>query len=302
MIAILLRALFFLLIVILGFLVKKAGVLTREDGAALSRVVMNITLPCAILISFRTFVFDWKFMLIPLVSFVVNPLMLLLGWALTKQKSRNERIFYMLSMPAYNIGNFTLPFVSGMLGSEGVVASCLFDMGNAPMCLGGNFVFTSMAVGEKPGRSLTRSLLNIFKKPAFTVYVIMLLLSAFSLSLPDIVFDFAGLISPANAPMVMLMIGLMLEFKMDKTRLKEVIVVNASRLVLAFIIAFLFYAFAPFAYEVRKAVAITAFAPIASSAASFVVELKGDVELIGFASTLSIITALILIPFLIVVL
>ena len=125
-----------------------------------------------------------------------------------------------------------------------------------------------------------------------------MILSGLSISLPDKVFEFAGLISPANGPLAMIMIGLMLEFSPDKSKLKEVATVNIMRLVLAAVIAFLFFRYAPFPYEVRKAVAITAFAPISSASPAFVAELKGDVELVGFASTVSIIAALVLMPFL----
>ena len=59
---ILTRACFFLLLVVLGYAVKKTGALSKEDGVALARVVLNITLPAAILVSFRTFTFDWAYM------------------------------------------------------------------------------------------------------------------------------------------------------------------------------------------------------------------------------------------------
>lgn len=299
---ILTRACFFLLLVVLGYGVKKTGALSKEDGVALARVVLNITLPAAILVSFRTFSFDWAYMAIPLVSFAANWLMLAAGWAISRKGGREERICYMLELPAYNIGNFTLPFVSGILGATGVVATCLFDMGNSPMCLGLNFVVTSMLIGQKPAKSALASVLTIFTKPAFTVYFIMLVLSMLGLSLPDIIFDFAGLVSPANGPLAMIMIGLMLEFSLDRSRIKEVAIVNGLRLALAAAIAIVFFCFTPFPYEVRKAVAITAFAPISSASPAFVASLKGDVELVGFASTVSIIIALALMPLLFVVL
>ena len=295
---ILIRACFFLLMVVLGYVMKKAGVLSKEDGVAIARVVLNITLPCAILVSFRSFVFEWSYMAIPLISFAANWVMLGAGYLVSRRSGRDSRIFYMLELPAYNIGNFTLPFVSGILGATGVVATCLFDMGNAPMCLGLNFVMTALAIGADPGRGILRSVLSIFRKPSFTVYFIMLVLSIFSLQLPDVIFDFASLISPANGPMAMVMIGLMLEFSSDRTKLKEVVNVNVIRLVLAAVIAVLFFCFTPFSYEVRKAVAITAFAPISSSSPAFVSELKGDIELVGFASTVSIVISLILMPLL----
>lgn len=296
MLDILIRASFFLLMVALGYGVKKLGVLTKEDGVALARVVLNITLPCAILVSFRTFVFSWSYMLIPLVSFAANWLMLAAGYLISARRGRDERIFYMLELPAYNIGNFTLPFVSGILGPTGVVATCLFDMGNSPMCLGVNMLMTTLAIHENPTRRPLRAVLSVFTKPSFTVYFIMLVLSMPSISLPDVIFDFAGMISPANGPLAMIMIGLMLEFSLDRTRLTEVFTVNTIRLLLAFGIAAGIYFLTPFPYEVRKAVAITAFAPISSASPAFVADLKGDVELVGFASTVSIILALILMP------
>lgn len=302
MVDILVRAGFFLLMVVFGYLAKKIGVLSKDDGVSLARIVLNITLPCAILVSFRTFVFDWSYMAIPLISFAANWLMLLIGWGISRHATRDERIYYMLELPAYNIGNFTLPFVSGILGASGVVATCLFDMGNSPMCLGLNFIVTAFAIRENPGRNVLSSVMSIFRKPSFTVYFAMLLLSMVGITLPDAIFDFAGMISPANGPMAMVMIGLMLEFSMDRTKLREVFGVNIIRLALAAAIAFLFFSFAPFPYEVRKAVAITAFAPISSASPAFVADLKGDVELVGFASTVSIVIALVLMPVLFVLL
>ena len=74
----------------------------------------------------------------------------------------------------------------------------------------------------------------------------------------------------------MIMIGLMLEFSLDRTRLTEVFTVNTIRLLLAFGIAAGIYFLTPFPYEVRKAVAITAFAPISSASPAFVADLKTE--------------------------
>lgn len=299
MLDIIIRASYFILMIAVSYLLKRAGILSKEDGVAIARVVLNLTLPCAVLVSFRSFVFDWSYMLIPLISFMSNILMLSVGFMISRGKSREERIFYMLELSAYNIGNFTLAFVTGLLSTAGVVASCLFDMGNSPMSVAINAVITQIAVGDMMShRRAFRSLLSVFTRPAFDAYIIMLIFSALPVSLPDRVFEFAGLISPANGPLAMIMIGLMLEFRLDKSKLKEVVVVNVLRLLLAVAIAFLFFKFAPFPYEVRKAVAITAFAPISSASPAFVAEMKGDVALVGFASTVSIALALILMPFL----
>ena len=47
--SIVIRAISFLLMVSIAFTLKKLGILKKEDGYALSRVMMNITLPCVII-------------------------------------------------------------------------------------------------------------------------------------------------------------------------------------------------------------------------------------------------------------
>lgn len=303
MLEVILRASYFFGMIALGYGLKKLKVLRKEDAEVLGRVIMNITLPAAILSSFRTYVFDPSMMLLTAAGFLSTVLMSALGYFMTMRKSREERIFYMLNLPAYNIGNFTLPFVSGFLGAVGTVATCLFDMGNALMCVGGNLVFTEMATGgRKKGRSIPLSILSVFTKPSVAVYTIMTILAVLGLRLPSVVFDFAGAISPANGIIAMFMIGIMFEFTFSRENLKEVVIVSLIRLALASLIAYFFYAMTDFPYEVRKAVAITAFAPISSAAAAFCQELKGNEALEGFASTVSIIISLIVIPILLMVL
>lgn len=303
MLDVILRASFFFGMIVLAYILKKVGVVRKSDAEALGRIIMNITLPAAILTSFRTYVFDISIMLITLIGFLSTIFMSALGYLISMKKSREERIFYMLNLPAYNIGNFTLPFVSGFLGALGTVATCLFDMGNALMCVGGNLVVTELAVdGRKKGRSIPLSLLSVFTKPSVAVYTLMTILAVIGVKLPDIVFDFAASISPANGIIAMFMIGIMFEFTFSKENLKEVVIVNVLRLALAALIAYFFYFLTDFSYEVRKAAAITAFAPISSAAGAFCQDLKGNQELEGFASTLSIMLSLIIIPILLMVL
>ena len=303
MLDVILRASFFFGMIVLAYILKKIGVVRKSDAEALGRIIMNITLPAAILTSFRTYVFDISIMLITLIGFLSTIFMSALGYLISMKKSREERIFYMLNLPAYNIGNFTLPFVSGFLGAVGTVATCLFDMGNALMCVGGNLVVTELAVdGRKKGRSIPLSLLSVFTKPSVAVYTLMTILAVIGVKLPDIVFDFAASISPANGIIAMFTIGIMFEFTFSKENLKEVVIVNVLRLALAALIAYFFYSLTDFSYEVRKAAAITAFAPISSAAGAFCQDLKGNQELEGFASTLSIMLSLIIIPILLMVL
>ena len=102
MLDVILRASFFFGMIVLAYILKKVGVVRKSDAEALGRIIMNITLPAAILTSFRTYVFDISIMLITLIGFLSTIFMSALGYLISMKKSREERIFYMLNLPAYN--------------------------------------------------------------------------------------------------------------------------------------------------------------------------------------------------------
>ena len=76
--SIVIRAISFLLMVSIAFTLKKLGILKKEDGYALSRVMMNITLPCVIINSFGTTTFSGKLLIFILVGLGVNFILLLI--------------------------------------------------------------------------------------------------------------------------------------------------------------------------------------------------------------------------------
>ena len=297
------RAFCLLFMIFLGYGLKKIGVLHKDDGAVVARIVLNITLPCALIMGFREFVFDAKLFLIPVVSIVMLLSEMGVGYLLSRRtKSREDSVYYMLSMDGFNIGNFVLPFVSNVLGATGIVAVCLFDIGNAIVCMGIGLLLVSIVVGSDRKVSLGKSILGLFKKPPFFVYTLMLVLAIFNLKLPDFVFEIAGSISPANGPMAMIMIGLMLEFSFKKEHVKKILEVIGIRLGFACLVGYLFYTFAPFDEIIRRAVVVTCFAPVASSAPAFTVDYGGNTELAGFVNSVSIILSMVLIPVLLTVL
>ena len=297
------RAFCFLFMIFLGYALKKIGVLHKEDGAVVARIVLNITLPCALLMGFREFVFDVKLLMIPIVSVLMLLSMMGLGYLLSRRtRSREDSLYYLLSFDGFNIGNFVLPFVSNVLGATGIVAVCLFDIGNAIVCMGIGLLFVSVVVGSDQKVSLGKSILGLFKKPPFVVYTLMLLLAVLNVRLPDFVFEIAGSISPANGPMAMIMIGLMLEFSFKKEHLTKVVKVIGIRLGFACVVGYLFYTFAPFDEIIRRAVVVTCFAPIASASPAFTADYGGNTELAGFVNSVSIILSMVLIPVLLTVL
>ena len=60
----LIKPMSFVLVIVLGYALKCAGFLRREDQPMLSRIMLNITLPCAIIQGFSGFERDAKLFII----------------------------------------------------------------------------------------------------------------------------------------------------------------------------------------------------------------------------------------------
>lgn len=301
--AIIIRALCFLAMVLISFSLKKVRLLSKEDGYALSRVIMNLTLPCAIITSFSSIDLSGYMLIFILFGLLANLMLLLIAYIISRKKSREDIIYYILAIPAYNIGNFTLPFASAMLGPLGAVTTCLFDCGNAVQCVGVDYTVAKAMIGEEQGR---RSILSIFKPllkvPTFVIYVIFIVLAFIKFPLPSVLFDFTSLVAQANAPAAMIMLGLMLEIDFDRKSIRKCLEVLGARYLISIIFSIFFMLILDVPYEVKKAATIVMWSPISTAAPAFTLQLKGNTSLIGMVSSISLILSLIIIPMLVILL
>ena len=144
MLDILTRAGSFVAIIVLGYVLKKIGVFKQEDFTVLSKVVIRITLPAAIITSFAGKEIDPAMLAIVLLGMGGGIVYSIAALAANIRSSKEDKAFEVLNLPGYNIGKFTMPFVQRFLGPMGVITTSLFDTGNAFVCLGGSFSVASM--------------------------------------------------------------------------------------------------------------------------------------------------------------
>lgn len=294
MLELLTRAGAFIAIIILGMLLRKVGLFHRDDFRVLSNIVIKITLPAAIVISFSKNPVDSSMLVLSLLGFGGGVLYMLCGYLMNLRRSREEKAFCVLNLPGYNIGTFALPFCQSFLGPIGVVTTCLFDTGNAFVCLGTSYSVASMI---KDGRGFSwKSLLKALGKSVpFLTYLVVLPLNLLKVQLPTIVLEFAGIISNANAFMAMLAIGVGFQLSAERSQLSSVAKILFARFGIAVILASIYYFILPFSLEVRQALVILAFSPIGSAVPPFTRQLGGDVGLSSAVNSISIVCSIVII-------
>lgn len=297
---ILVKAGCFIAIIVMGYVLRKVNFFKEEDFTVLSKIVLKITLPAAIVSSFTGKVIDPLMFAIALLGLGAGLIYMLLAYVMNIRKGKEQQAFMILNLSGYNIGNFALPFVQSFLGPVGVITTSLFDTGNACVCLGGAYSVAA-TVKENKGFSVKRILKTLSKSVAFNCYVVMILLNILHINLPTPVVSLAEIIGNGNAFMAMLMLGVGFKISGNRSQIKDIVRILMSRYGMAAVFAAVFYFLLPFDLEVRQALVILAFGPIASANPAFTEELKEDVGLASAINSISIVCSIFIIVILLLV-
>lgn len=288
---ILIRAGCFVGIIVLGFVLRQVGVFRKEDFPLLATLALKITLPAAAVVSFSSKTLDPSYLILILVALIWGIVYMAFGALLYRREGKDGMAFGIVNLPSYNIGCFALPFIQGFLGPAGVMATSLFDSGNAIVCLGGSYGIASMVKsGER--FSPKRLIVSLSKSPAFLTYMIMVILTLLKIRLPEPVIQFAGILGNANTGIAMLMLGVGFRLEFNVKHLTRILRHLAARYSIAIVFALIAWFLLPFDREIRQVLTLLAVSPIGSAAPGFTSDLGGDTELSSTLNSLSILISI----------
>ncbi|PNV64040.1 transporter [Clostridium sp. chh4-2] len=287
------RAFAFVMIIAVGYVLKRRGFFHAKDFFLISKIVINITLPSAIISNFSKITMEKSLLMMCVIGLVSNILLVLLGFMINLGRSKEDKMFDMINLSGYNIGNFTVPFVQSFLGPVGFAATSLFDAGNAVMCTGITYSLASAVMGTGEKVSIKAVLRKLFSSVPFDSYVVMTTLTIMNVKLPSLLIDFTGTVGGANAFLALLMLGIGFEVNLDKGKAARIMKLLVLRYGTAVLFSLAFYFLMPFELEVRQALAILSFGPVSSVSPAFTGNLGGDVELASAVNSLSILVSII---------
>ena len=229
------------------------------------------------------------------ISFVCSMLPPILMYLATPGVDTRLRAYRMINIGGYNIGCFSLPLIEAFFGGTGVVAACMFDVGNAVMMTGGAYALTStlLKTGGETRESARDILMKFLRSAPFDTYLIVFLLMALNVQLPEAVYTLAQPAANANAFIAMLMIGMMFEPAGDRTKLTEAAHELAVRYAIAAVFALACYFLTPFSLIIRQTLVVLCFAPLSSLAPIYTDRCRSDTALASFTNSVSIAVSLV---------
>lgn len=294
MLDILTRAGCFVAIIILGYALRRTGVFGPETFGVISKIVMKITLPAALIASAAGKPIDASMLTIALLGLGGGLIYILAGWLIQLKGTKSEKAFFIQNIPGYNIGTFALPFTQSFLGPVGVLTTSIFDLGNAVICFGASFSI-ARAVKEGGKADFRRILKSAVASLPFLTHVMMVILNLNSLTLPKPILTLAEILGGGNACLAMLMIGVGMNISADRSKIGTMVKILVTRFGIAAILALAYYYLLPFSLEIRQTLVILAFSPIGSTVPIFTAELGEDVGLSSTINTLAIAISIVII-------
>ena len=292
MLDILIKAGCYIAIILLGIGLRHIGFFKESDFSVLSKIVIKVTLPAALIVNAATRELDPRLLSLALLGFGGGALYVAAGWLVSRKADKETKAFDMLNHSGYNIGLFAIPFTESFLGATGVMTASLFDVGNAFVCLGGAYGVAA-AVREGKGFDLKRVLKALIVSVPFLVHIGTVIMNLLHIPLPGPVVDCARIIAGANSFLAMLMIGVGFKLDLDKSKLGRMARVLAVRYGIAAILALCYWFLLPFDRLVRLTLVILAVGPIGSAVPGFTDDLGGDVGLSCNITSLTILISII---------
>lgn len=301
MLDIFIKALGFILIIVIGFLLKTKGICKREHGQFLSTIIMNITLPCALLSSINNLEITPILLIALLIGFLGNVITNIAGYLITPKETPLNRALSMINTSGYNIGTFTLPFVQTFFPASAIAYVCLFDTGNALMCLGGTFTAASTVVSNDEKPTFHSIIKKLFSSIPFCTYIVLFFLSLFHIAIPEQILSITSIAGNANAFLAMLMIGILLEIKLDFSQIKTIQKIIVTRYAISIVLSLCIYFLLPVDLVVRKMIVLCLFAPVSSVAPVFSSKLGSNSPVPAAVNSLSIIISIMILTGLILI-
>ncbi|MCK9151102.1 AEC family transporter [Methanobacterium alcaliphilum] len=221
-----------ILMVILGYILRRINLLKTEDAHALNKIVVNVAIPSLIFLS----VYSMNTSDLPGLTFI--PLICILValitgsiaylWTSMKGYSPQKKWGIILPTAMLNSGFMGYPFSMGLFGSEGLLRAVFYDMGSVLV-----FIILGIVLILIFGGKLKDILRRFLMFPPLWAIILGLGSNYLHFPLGFVVEDVLYYLSGAAIPLIMISLGLSIEFRGIKENFQDATFVSITRLLIS---------------------------------------------------------------------
>lgn len=218
------------LMILLGFFLKQKSFLSEDARETLSKIVLYIALPSMIFINLRQASITHDMLFLPVLGIATSLLLLGVAYIYCRARNYSKRTSWtiMLASSLMNTGFIGFPVSLGVFGNEGFLNAMFFDLSTSVVIVLYGIVLAKEFGGDR--RQVIRNTVTF--APLWAV-ILGLIFNVFNIPLVYVVENILNYFAQATIPMIMLAIGLSLDYKNIKEYLSDSIAVSIFKLALA---------------------------------------------------------------------
>lgn len=282
-------------LIMLGYILKKLKYLKEEDGRVLATLVTNVTLPSLVIVTLSGVEIDASLIMLPIIMIIYAVIAKFLAILLFLKYNNQIRGSVGMMASAFNIGLFAYPLVEQMFGAKGLLYFGMFDIGGSIMMFGVTYFVGSYFSEGGDTFDIRYLLMSMLKTVPLMTYIIMLIFNVIHFKLPSQVLDFFEIISKANLPLSMILLGVFLNFKIDKYYLPIAMKYLAFHYGLGAFVGAICYFLLPFNEMFRTTLLIGWLLPIGVAIIPYAIEFKyKTIPLISMITNITIVISIVI--------
>ncbi len=289
-----------LLLILTGWAAKRTGILNKKHGQSFVWLVFNVTLPATIFLALLRVELSTRLVLLPLSAVGIILAIYPVARRVAKELalSRETAGTFVIATMIINMGFFAYPLIKLYYGYDGLARAAFFDLGHVFIVF--TLVYFIAARHGREDYTSREAITGFFGFPPIWALGLAITINAFNFEIPDFVGFILQTLDWFTIPLVMLTLGIFLEFNFqNKAPLFSVV---GLRMGLGFLLGNIFAAIFGLDGLDRQVVILSSMMPIGVNSMVFSARENLDVEFAARAVSLSIVVGLVFVPIIIAVL
>lgn len=305
--AVLQRMIELFLIIVVGYLVRKVGLINTEGRGVLSKLVLNISLPATILsavMNADTLPEREQLIMILLVAALSYVVLFAFAFATPKLLGvkKEQAGIYRFMMAFGNVGFIGFPVIEAVFGSDAIFYASVFNLPFNFLCFSVGTAFVKQSarstVSEEKTKDRKKQLMDIFLTPCMIASVISILMAFLQLNAPGWLAGTMDMVGGVTTPVALLIIGMALAEMPAKEMFTNPRIYLFSAMRLLVLPAVMYALFRPFVTDALLLGICTVIAamPVATSGTMLCMQYDSDEKLMAQGTFLSTLFAILTIP------
>ncbi|WP_278279579.1 MULTISPECIES: AEC family transporter [Clostridium] len=285
----------FVIIITLSYILKRFGLIKEADGDGMARILFNVTLPALIIDTFNSMKLDSSLIILTIIGAIYGLAMSFLGVFIFRKAPQNVRGALSMVVPGFNVGLFAYPIIEAIFGKPGLKYIGMFDIGNSIPIFVFCYIIASLFSTSEANIGIKEITKKSFASLPLMSYIIALLINLSGLHFPSPVISICKIISKANMPLSLLLLGVCLNFSIDKIYYKSIAKILFVRYSFGLVIGIILFFVLPFNLTFRYTILIGLILPIGMAVIPYAVQFNYDKKLVGTLCNITMILSFIMI-------